>query len=172
MPDEQAQQPQHNEEYIRRLIDYLGELWQRPHQPSPETLKRITKFVMGLPEEYRAMGLKAIAEHLVNDMGLHILDVMATFQKGAEQEGIDAEEREGTFEDVMLETFQTLTELSKQVSVKSISDLINLSNITIGLYGLYQVDSAEDAQSVMYTLPLLYRRQLAQRSLVDNMSNI
>jgi len=171
MPDEQAQQLQSNEERTQHLIDYLGELWRRPHEPSPETLKRVTEFVMGLPEEYRAMGLKAIAEHLVNNMSLHILDVVATFQKEAEQEGIDAEEREGTLEDVMPETFQTLTELSGQVSVKSMSDLVNLSNITIGLYGLYQVDSAEDAQSVMYTLPLLYREQLTQRSLILHLTS-
>ena len=140
----------------------------RTHEPSAEQLKRITEFVVGLDEPYRTIGLTAIAEHLVSCMKLHFLDIMATFQQKAEQEGIDAEERECTFEDILPKRFPVMMGLSKRLTKQSLDDLTVLSNVTIGLYGLSQSDSAEEAQSWMYELSTLYPRRLAREGFVIN----
>ena len=84
------------------------------------------------------MGITNIAEYLVSNMGLHFLDIMATFQEKAQQEGIDLEECEGTFHDITEELFPTMMGLTTNVSVQSLEDLVTLSNITIGLYRLSQ----------------------------------
>jgi len=151
----------------QRLIESLGELWQHPHQISSEKLKRIVEFVVHFPEPYRAMAMTKVAEYLVDAMGLHYLDIMTTFRQKAEEEGIDREEREGTFQDIMPELFPTMMRLSRNISVHSLDDLINLSNITFGLYGLSLVNSAERAQRWMYRLPRLYHDQLAQEHLIS-----
>jgi hypothetical protein len=46
----------------QRIIGYLEDAWKRPYQPSPETLKRITAFVLSLPEQYQMSGLQTIAQ--------------------------------------------------------------------------------------------------------------
>jgi hypothetical protein len=155
----------------QRLIEGLDELWQHPCEPTSEQVKRITEFVVHFPEPYQALAMKEIAEHLVNNMGLHYLDLMSTFQQKAEQEGIDQEEREGTFHDTMAELLPAIMGLSRNISIRSLDDLVTLGNITFGLYRLSQVDSAERAQRWMYKLPKLYRSQLAQEHLLQNAPN-
>ena len=172
MQDKQVSM-QNNDKYAvsqntQRLIEHLEDLWQQPHELSPEKLKHIVDFVAHFPEPYRAMGITNIAEYLISNMGLHFLDIMATFQEKAQQEGIDLEEREGTFNDIMEELFPTMMGLTTNVSVQSLENLVTLSNITIGLYRLSQVDSAERAQRWMYKLPKLYYSQLAQEHLLAN----
>jgi hypothetical protein len=151
---------------IRHLIDSLAELWQCPLQPSSERLQDILEFVIEFPGLYRAMAMTKVAEYLVDAMGLHYLDIMTTFQQKAEQEGIDMEEREGTLQDIMTELYPTMMQLNRSISVHSLDDLINLSNITFGLYGLSQVNSAERAQRWLYRLPRLYHDQLAREHLI------
>ena len=172
MQDERVLIPKNDENVVSKriehLIESLGDLWQHPYEPSPEKLKGIIEFVVHLPEPYRAAGMTKIAEHLVNNMGLHFLNIMATFQQKAEQEGIDQKEREETFHDIMPELFLTMMGLSRNISVQSLDDLVTLSNITFGLYRLSQVDSAVRAQRWMYKLPKLYHRQLALEHLVTS----
>jgi hypothetical protein len=151
----------------RHLIESLAELWQRPHQPSSERLQNIIEFVIDFPEAYRAMAMTKVAEYLVDAMGLHYLDIMTTFRQKAEEEGIDTEEREGALQDIMAELYPTMMRLNRNISVHSLDDLINLSNITFGLYGLSLVNSAERAQRWMYRLPRLYHDQLAQEHLIS-----
>src|SRR5438067_422110 len=121
----------------QRLLEHLENLWQNPQELSSGVLKQI---IVTLPEPYRAMALEAIAERLVNDTKLHFLNIVATFYQKAEQEGIDTEERDETLEDIKLDTFR-LMQLSKQISVRSLDDLLVLSNITSGLYALSQVNN-------------------------------
>ena len=153
---------------IRHLIDSLAELWQRPHQPSSERLQHIVEFVIEFPEPYRAMAMTKVAEYLVDAMGLHYLDIMTTFRQKAEEEGIDTEEREGTLQDIMADLYPAMMRLNRSISIHSLDDLINLSNITFGLYGLSQVNSAERAQRWLYRLPRLYHDQLAQEHLITD----
>lgn len=173
MQDDRASIQKNDEDivpsHIRQRLEYLGDLWQRSHEPSATTLRRIAEFVVSLPEPYRVMGLKAIAEHFVNNISLHFLDIMATFQQKAEYEGLDAEEREETFRDILPELFPTMMGLSKCVSVQSIDDLLTLSNITLGLYRHSQLASAEGAQRWMYKLPAQYCNQLAREHLAVSM---
>lgn len=172
MQDRQVSMQNNDEHAISQraqyLIEYLGGLWQYPHELSHEKLKRIIEFVTHFPEPYQAMGIAKIAEYLVSNMGLHFLDIMTTFQEKAEQEGIDREEREGTFNDIMPALFPLMMGLSRNVSVQSLDDLVTLSNITFGLYRLSRPESAERAQRWMYKLPKLYYRQLAQEHLVTS----
>lgn len=153
---------------IRHLIESLAELWQRPHQPSPERLRNIIEFVVHFSEPYRSMAMTKVAEYLVDAMGLHYLDIMTTFRQKAEEEGIDAEEREGALQDIMAELYPTMMRLNRNISIHSLDDLINLSNITFGLYGLSEVNSAERAQRWLYRLPRLYYDQLAQEHLISS----
>src|SRR5947208_15708630 len=74
------------------LVDSLKDMWSRPHKPSEEELDRVLNFVVHLLDPYRAAALTTIAENLVSSIGLHYLDILATFREKAEQEGIDAKE--------------------------------------------------------------------------------
>jgi hypothetical protein len=144
------------------LVDSLKDLWNRPHTTPQEELNRILDFVVHLPNPYRAAALMTIAENLVSSIGLHYLDILATFREKAEQEDIDAEEQEATLVDSMTELFPLLMGLSKRIVVQSLDDLATLSAITIGLYGLSHAETAEQAQRWIYSLPKVYMRQLAQ----------
>lgn len=155
-------------QHTRHLIETLAELWQRPHQPSPERLLNIIEFVVDFPEPYRTMAMAKVAEYLVDAMGLHYLDIMTTFRQKAEEEGIDTEERQDALQNIMADLYPTMMRLNRSVSIHSLDDLINLGNITFGLYGLSQVNSAERAQRWLYRLPRLYHDQLAQEHLISN----
>ena len=146
----------------------MKDLWNRPHTPSREELNRILEFVVHLPDPYRASALTTIAENIVSSLGLHYLDILATFREKAGQEGIDAEEQEATLVDSMTELFPLLMELGKRIVVQSLDDLATLGAITIGLYGLSHAESAEQAQRWIYSLPKVYMRQLAQEHLLAN----
>ncbi len=152
----------------QKLVKYLEDLWERPHEPSPEILKRITEFLSQLPSPYQALGMTKIAEHLVSMMSLHFLNIMAIFHQKAEDEGIDREERTETLQGVMPELFSEMMGISKHIHIRSLDDLVTFTNITFGLYTLSQVDTAEEAQGWMYELPVTYQRQLSQERLIAN----
>ena len=166
MPDEEASTHYADPLLTQRAIECLEDQWQSVHQPSSITSKRIVEFVGSLDEENRTAGLTVIAEYFVNALTFHFLNIMSTFQQKAEQDGIDLDEREGTFHDILSESFPVMMELNRNIFIQSLDDLLTLSNITFGLYRLSQVDSAESAQRWMYKLPKLYYRQLAQEHLV------
>ncbi len=172
MQDEQRPVQKNNEQVVsqrtQQLIESLDDLWQRSQEPFYEQLKRVTELVAHFPKPYQAAGMTIIAQHLVNNMSLHFLDIMETFLEKAEQEGIDQEEQEGTFHDVMSELLPIMMRLSGNITVQSLDDLVTLSNITFGLYRLSQADSAERAQRWMYKLPKLYCSQLAREHLVTS----
>jgi hypothetical protein len=153
----------------QQLINHLEELWKPPYQPSSEMLKRVIEFLAQLPEPYQALGITKIAEYLVSNLSLHFLDILAIFQQKAEGEGIDSEERIQTLRGIMPELFPEMMSISKQVFIRTLDDLITLSNITFSLYTLSQVNSAEEAQGWMYELPVLYKRQLVQEHLITNL---
>jgi len=153
----------------QQLIHYLEELWKPSYQPSSEKLKRVIESLAQFPEPYQAFGITKIAEYFAGIMGLHFLDIVATFQQKAEAEGIDREERIQTLQGIMPELFPEMMGISKQVFIRTLDDLVTLSNITFSLYTLSQVNTAEDAQGWMYELPVLYRRQLVQEHLITNL---
>jgi len=146
----------------QHLVDSLKDLWNRPHMPSHEELNRIFEYVVHFPDPYRAAAMTTIAENLVSNIGLHYLDILATFREKAGQEGIDTEEQEATLVDSMTELFPLLMGLSKRIVIRSLDDLATLSAITIGLYGLSHAETAEQAQRWIYSLPKVYLRQLTQ----------
>ena len=173
MQDKQVPSFEHEEQSLslrtQQLVNYLEDLWERPHEPSPEILKRITEFLSQLPSPYQALGMTKIAEHLVSMMSLHFLNIMAIFHQKAEDEGIDREERTETLQGVMPELFSEMMGISKHIHIRSLDDLVTFTNITFGLYTLSQVDTAEEAQGWMYELPVTYRRQLSQERLIANL---
>lgn len=148
---------------INRLLAHFEELWQHPYQLSFDTLKRL---ITDLPEENQILGIETLAEHLVNVMKLHFLDIVATFYRKAAEEDIDEQDRAETISDVMPESFQVMQNLSKQLSVHTINELAMLANITLGLYTISEVESAEEAQRWMYKLPKIYRDRLEEEHLV------
>lgn len=168
MQDEQVSGYANQEQALRtqNLIWHLEKLWQPSQQPSSEVIKRVIQFLAQLSEPYQGLGMTKIAEYLASGMGIHFLDLLAIFRENAKNEGIDREEYVQTLEDVLTELFPEMMGISKQVFVRSLDDLITLSNITFSLRTLSHVDTAEEAQSWMYELPSIYERQLAQEQLI------
>jgi len=156
----------------QHILEHLEMQLKRSHEPSHDDFKRIIESVLDTSEAYRTIGLTTIAEHFVNGMELHLLDLVSTFQEKAEQEGISLKERQTTLKDVLPEAFQTLEILSKNVSVGSLDELAALNNITISLYTLSSVESAEEAQKWLYELPTTYSRRLRQAGLLLEEQNI
>lgn len=175
MPDERLSVQMNDEQglsqHVQRLIESLDELWQQHYQPSSDQLQRIIEFVVHFPEPYRMMAMTKIAEYLVNALSLHYLDLMTIFEQKAEEEGIDQEEREGTYRDVMADLYPSMMHLSGDIAVRSLDDLITLNNITFGLYKLSNVKTAERAQRWMYRLPKVYYDQLSQKQLIAGHKN-
>jgi hypothetical protein len=99
-------------------------------------------------------------------MQLHLLALMAIFQKRAEQEGISLQECQATLNDTLPEAFQTLKALSTHLSVRSLDELAALNNITIALYTLSEAETAEEAQRWLYELPTVYSQKLRQAGLL------
>lgn len=149
---------------MSRILEHFKNLWQQPHEISVEALERI---IVGLPKEEQDTGLEVIAEYLVSFLKLHFLDIVATFQQKAIEEGIDVDERDEIVHDAMTESFQTVQKLGKLVLVQSVDALLLLSNITFGLYALSQSETAEKAQSWIYKLPKIYRNRLEQERLIS-----
>jgi len=174
MQDEKRSIPRNDEHVVspsirmQRIIEYLVDLWKSPHTPSNEDLKRIAEFIVRLPEAYRSTGLTVLAELFVNGISLHMLDLMATYQQKAEQEGVCAEDIQKTFEDIFPQTFQVLETINKQLSIRSLDSLAALSNITIPLYTLSRADSAEEAQTWLYELPETYQSELQQEHMLKD----
>ena len=148
------------------IMEHLENSWKLPQELSPENLRHITELIISLQEPYRSVGLRIIAEYIVNDMSLHILDMMSTFQRKAEEEGISSEERDETFDTILPETFQILDELTMHVSVQSLDNIATLSNITMALQESTDTTSASEAQSLLYEIPTMYYNQLTHEHLV------
>lgn len=152
----------------QRLVKLIQEAWQDLDEPTAETLMRL---IESLPESYKSMGIGAIGERLVNDVKLHYLDVVAEFVQKAEQEGITLEEQSETLEDARISAYR-LMELSKHISIQSLSDLLKLSTISSGICALSKVENAEGAQNWIYKLPSLYQGRLKQEHLTDEKINV
>ena len=172
MQDRQVSINENNEQALsvrsQRLVELIQEAWQDLHEPTAETLKRL---IESLPEPYRSMGVGAIGERLVNNVKLHYLDIIAEFAQKAEQEGISTEEQSETLEDARLSAYR-LMELSKHISVQSLSGLLKLSTISSGLCALSKVEDAESAQNWIYKLPSLYQGRLKQEHLTEESINV
>lgn len=156
---------------MSHILEHLKNLRQQPHvvcgqreqKLSVEVLERI---IVGLPEEGGDAGIETITEYLVNFLKLHFLDIVATFQQKAVEEGMDVAERDEIVRDAMTESFQTVQKLGKLLSVQTVGELLLLSNITFGLYALSQSETAEKAQRWIYKLPKIYRHRLEQEHLI------
>ena len=150
----------------QRILEHLEQQVRRSHEPSHENFKRIIESILTIPEAYRAIGLTTIAEHFVNGMEMHLLELVATFEEKAEKEGISTREYQATLQDVLPEAFQTLAALRKQLTIASLDELAALNNITIRLYTLSISETATEAQQWLYELPATYLRQLHQAGLL------
>ncbi len=150
----------------QRILEHLEQQVRRSHEPSHENFKRIIESILTIPEAYRAIGLTTVAEHFVNGMEMHLLELVATFEEKAEKEGISTREYQATLRDVLPEAFQTLATLRKQLTIGSLDELAALNNITIRLYTLSISETATEAQQWLYELPATYLRQLHQAGLL------
>lgn len=148
------------------ILEHLENLWRCLNEPSPTILRRIVEFITTLDEPHRSASFKIIAEHFISNMGLHILDLMTTFQQKAEEENISSANQQETLNHVLQEAPRILEELIKRVSIQSLDDIAALSNISVELQMLSSSETAQDAQSWLYELPSMYCRQLTQEKLV------
>lgn len=150
----------------QRILEHLESAWQDQKDLSPDALKHITELVITFPEEYKNIGLRAIAGKVLSAMHLHLLELIETFQQNAEQEGISSEERDETLKYISPEIFSVMKKVSDQIVVQSLDDLVTLINITVSLRMLSRTDLAEDAQNWLFELPSLYYNRLVKEKLV------
>ena len=171
MQEKQENSHQNDERLLstrdQRLVEYLTHLWQSVEDISPQMLHEITNLSATLPPFYNTIGLRTIAQQTINHMNLHFLATIAIFQQNAGREGIDREEQTRTLEDILPQWTSSMANVSQHILVESLEDLVNISNITISLRKLYRADCAEDAQRILYELPLVYHTQLAQKGLLS-----
>ena len=155
----------------QRILEEIEGMWQHQKDLSPDALKHITELVITLPEEYRNVGLRAIAGKVIGAMNLHLIELIETFRRKAEQEGIRSEERDETLKDTSPEIFSVMKKVSDQIVVQSLDDLVTLINITVSLQMLSSTDLAEDAQNWLFELPSLYYNRLVKEKLVVDIHN-
>lgn len=153
----------------QRLIKHLNEVLQEAPAFSEPPHKHVQVLLLSLPEPYHTMAIQAIAERIVSEMKLQMLEIVSIFSRHAEQEGINEDERNEALQDVEADTLQ-LMQSSKQLTIHNIEDLLTLSNITTGLRSLSQAQNAGQAQSWMYKLPAMYLRKLQQEQLITAVS--
>ncbi|HYK86585.1 MAG TPA: hypothetical protein VEV19_14540 [Ktedonobacteraceae bacterium] len=149
------------------ILEHLEDLWRGLNEPSPVILRRIVEFIATLEEPHRSASFKIIAEHFISHMGLHILDLMTTFQQKAEEENISLANQQETLNHVLQEAPVIFEELIKRISLQSLDDMAALSNISVELQALSSSETAEDAQSWLYELPSMFYRLLAQEKLIS-----
>lgn len=147
----------------QHVIEHFKSACENIVEISPELLADLSTFIVGLEEPYKLTALNIIAEYLVSTMKVHILSLMTTFQNNAEQEDIRPEYCKKTFEHVLPKIF---SELSKNVSIRSLDDLYTLTHITGSLQILHETAYAAMAQNSLYRLPSMYYRELEKEHLV------
>jgi hypothetical protein len=145
----------------QRLVAEVKEQLQKSSEPTPEALERM---LLTLPEKYRTMAIRALAERFVNNMKLHLLDIAAHFYQSAGDEEISAEERDETLQDVEAD-IHSLMGLLHRLTVSRLETLSRLGVITASIEDLSQCDSAEDAQRWLYNLPKVYQQSLEREHL-------
>ena len=118
------------------------------------------------PETDRISGLQTISDYFVNNIKLHYITIMVLLQEKAEQEGIDQQEVDATFEDIMQKQFPAMMKLSEEIAVNTLESLVKLGGISVGTYALTRVDSAEEAQECVYSFPAMYKIQLEKAHLL------
>lgn len=150
------------------LIEELGDARYHVHAISPETLQRITGFLVGLDEPYRQQGLQKIAEHFTNHICLRHLELMAIFQDGAAAEGITQDDVSDTFSDILPDEFQQIVKMSKHINVQSLFDLTYVSALTLYVHGITRFISIEDTWSSLYSLPGIYCSPLETKNLFSD----
>jgi hypothetical protein len=152
----------------QRIIEHLRDRWQRPYQPSVDQIQRITELTTHLSEQYSITGLRVISEHILNNMYLHILDLIAVFQHTSEQEGFSPEDCQEILDDTLPGIFYILENLNKHIVISSFDDVAVLTNITISLQMLSRADTAENALTWLYELPRIYPQRLQKEELLSN----
>lgn len=157
----------------RNIIEQLESVWQLPREISTETLRHITEMVLHLPETARDAGLQKLAEYAMSILHLHILSLLDLFQRQAETEHISPQEQKETLEQVVPAIFRLFAFLERnRLSISSLDDLATLSNIVLSLHTLSQSETADEAQSWLYELPLTYQQQLTQEHLLIEPSRV
>lgn len=150
----------------QRILAHIESVWQREKALPADVMKSITEYVTSLPEEFKAVGLRVIANNAVNSMNMHMLWLIDTFQRNAESEGISARSRAETLVEMLPESFAVMEKVCDQLAVRSLDDLAALVNITSSLQTLSRTGSAEEAHSWLFELPMMYYNQLAETGLL------
>lgn len=95
----------------------------------------LEQLILTLPAGYREMVIRAVAEQFVIAMRLHMLQVVALFYQYAEKEGISAEDREETLQDVEAD-IQEVMALNQKLSISSVENLLRPGKITASVKNL------------------------------------
>lgn len=130
---------------------------------SPEAIEQL---ILALPMQYREMAIQAAAEQFVIAMRLQTLQLVALFYQQAEREGISAEDRDETLQDVEAD-IHSLGDLIHKLVVNTPEALARIGEITVGVRGLSQCSSAENVQSWLYDVSSVYQDTLEQGHFVQ-----
>lgn len=149
-----------HEQHLREQIQkYLSDT----PIPSPEEIKQL---LSSLPASYQEMAIHTIAEQFVAAMKFRLLQMAANFYQRAEDEDIDARERDATLQDVETDICNIVS-LTQRLNVDTLKNLFKLGKITASAGDLSQYNNAEEAQGWLYDLPAIYQGRLEQEHLVE-----
>jgi hypothetical protein len=149
-----------HEQHLREQIQkYLSDT----PIPSPEEIKQL---LSSLPASYQEMAIHTIAEQFVAAMKFRLLHMAANFYQRAEDEDIDARERDATLQDAETDICNIVS-LTQRLNVDTLKNLFKLGKITASAGDLSQCDNAEEAQGWLYDLPAIYQGRLEQEHLIE-----
>src|SRR5947207_1054948 len=116
----------------QHVIEHLKCACKNLQKISPELLADISTFIVSLSDSQKHTAWEMIADYLVSTMKVHLLSLMTTFQKNAEQDDIRPEHCKETLEEI----FKTFHLLNEKVSIQSLDNLYTLTHIIGSLQAL------------------------------------
>lgn len=128
--------------------------------------KENTQLITMLPVKFRKFAIQSIVEQYMTAMKLHALQLAALFYRRAEEEEIDAEDRDEILQD-MEEGVAKIVALSQQVQAYSIEDFFKLGTIVASAIGLTQAETAEEAVNSLDDFFVICQGRLEQAYLLE-----
>lgn len=148
----------------RYLVAEVKKVFQAIPAFSPEQMEQL---ILTIPAQCREMAIRLAGQQLVYSMTLHMLQLATAFYQYAETEGIDEDERDETLQDIKAD-LDLFMDLARRLAVDTPETLARLAEITASIQNLSQCRSAEEMQSWLYDLPVIYQESLEREQLLQS----
>lgn len=144
------------------LVSEIERLLQTISVISPKTIEQI---IFAFSTNYREMAIQMAMEQFVAAMRSHVFQLAVTYYQQAEKEGISAQYRDKTWQDVEADTYGIMT-LNQRLEVDTVENLFKLGTIAVNVMNLSYFNTAEETESSLYTIPGMYQSWLKQAHLI------